>query len=408
MTEAVSPSENSDRFYIPQLDGLRALAVFLVFLFHVDAIPVSPQWPAFFVGLLSSLNQLMTWGWVGVEIFFVLSAYLITTLLLKEREKFGQVSFRKFFIRRALRIWPLYYFIILLGFLILPALNFGMPLGGTLWHEMVSQYLAPFILFICNFWFTNPSMGTIQVFLVVAWSVAMEEQFYLVWGLVMSRLKDMKTVPWIIGIGMIFTIALRGFIQSHSETHRAYYCNTLSHLDPILIGIALALLLPDLQKKLDGHRYQFLLVALPLLSYVICALFTPNIHTNTSSMIWLLTLTALNAALLLSGCILWQPCAKLFGSPFLTGLGQLTYGMYFYHGLAQLFSKIIVLGMFPPVLISDPLRAWFLYFSLGLFLTWLMAKASWALLEKRFYELRQRHTVVPSGFTGNPLAEVKN
>src|ERR1700677_4866620 len=87
--------------YWPELDGLRALAFLLVFLSHCPPCASGP--------FLSVVNNYCAWGWVGVDLFFVLSGFLITYLLIKEKFSFGSISIVNFYKRRALRIWPLYF-----------------------------------------------------------------------------------------------------------------------------------------------------------------------------------------------------------------------------------------------------------------------------------------------------------
>ena len=96
----------AEKLYWPQLDGLRTLAFSLVFLSHLQS-PLSfiADETSALACLFKPFELLMAWGWIGVELFFVLSAFLITTLLLKEREKYQSVSFKLFFKRRILRIW---------------------------------------------------------------------------------------------------------------------------------------------------------------------------------------------------------------------------------------------------------------------------------------------------------------
>src|SRR5437868_2879263 len=103
------PSEN--RFYYPSLDGLRFFAFLLVFLHHslLDWTSPNPLINFFLIAIEKN-------GWLGVDLFFVLSGFLITTLLLKERSDNGNYSLKNFWIRRALRIWPLYYLALIFGF----------------------------------------------------------------------------------------------------------------------------------------------------------------------------------------------------------------------------------------------------------------------------------------------------
>ncbi|MBX9689523.1 MAG: acyltransferase, partial [Candidatus Obscuribacterales bacterium] len=158
--EKSSDKAGSQHFgYIPALDGLRAISILLVLAFH-DIGPITSQ-----IGHAYS-------GWIGVDVFFVISGYLITSILLKEASaNNGEFSLRKFYIRRWLRIAPAYY-----AFL-------AVALGWYCWGG--NHHLKPFLcaaLYLTNLdlaygWNLIP----LKVGLSHLWSLGLEEQFYLVW-----------------------------------------------------------------------------------------------------------------------------------------------------------------------------------------------------------------------------------
>jgi peptidoglycan/LPS O-acetylase OafA/YrhL len=176
--EASSPSGK-----LPGLDGLRAAAALAVFVDHAEQ---TQEW----VGLdhLDG-NQMTSLGRQGVEVFFVLSGYLITLLLLREKARFGAVSLPRFYARRALRIWPLYYLVVFLLWVVLPwAVRFAPPhiealseihtrTLGTPGDPRLSLYL----LFLANFSFWLYPHVLCGAHL---WSLGVEEQFYLVWPVI--------------------------------------------------------------------------------------------------------------------------------------------------------------------------------------------------------------------------------
>lgn len=144
--------------HLPALDGLRAIAVLLVFWVHFPFVADSALGKAVW-----SLGQTMRAGYLGVDLFFVLSGFLITRILLDERERTGTVSLRVFYIRRALRIFPIYYLCVAVYALTFPF--DGSALASLLTYTF--NYYHPF----------HPTPNAMEH----AWSLAVEEQFYLVW-----------------------------------------------------------------------------------------------------------------------------------------------------------------------------------------------------------------------------------
>ena len=163
------------RFYRPELDALRFFAFFAVFIHHalqalgVTAV-IKSQGP-----LLHSVQQIAAVveqaGNFGMSLFFVLSAYLITELLLIEVDRTGKVRIKDFYIRRILRIWPLYFFFLA----VCVALNFIYP------HHfaITGGRVAAFLLLAGNWYLVNHAFAPADM--SVLWSISIEEQFYLVW-----------------------------------------------------------------------------------------------------------------------------------------------------------------------------------------------------------------------------------
>ena len=173
------------RFYHPELDGLRFYAFLGVFVCH--ALPLDT---AFY----HSLHLPMPWLWgaiavsgaSGVDLFFALSAFLITSLLLRERQETGEISLRLFYIRRILRIWPLYFLVIAMGVLLAHTAR----TRNHLWYYDQSlpwYYVAGYLLFVGNWVYA--AFGTTHSICAPLWTVSIEEQFYLVWPAVMKLLK---------------------------------------------------------------------------------------------------------------------------------------------------------------------------------------------------------------------------
>jgi peptidoglycan/LPS O-acetylase OafA/YrhL len=202
---------------IPQPDVVRGIAILLVLVHNLNAFTVRP------------FSYLTTYGWMGVDLFFVLSGFLITGILLDSKQ--SARFFTNFYARRCLRIWPLYYVVFLSIFVVLP----------LLWHQQahdIFQRAHPwwsYFFYLQNFFVAQPlkSFGALGV----TWSLAVEELFYLVWPLFVRflGLTQLRWVAWCIILG---SPALRLFL---SNRHVLIYSNPFCRLDGMMAGALLAL-----------------------------------------------------------------------------------------------------------------------------------------------------------------------
>ncbi len=173
--EVVSVPEPGDR--IKSLDGIRAMAVLMVFISHaVNQPDINLGWLSGTLGE-SSIRLL---GRFGVFLFFVLSGYLITTLLLREKQKTGVIDLRRFWIRRALRIFPIFYtYILVIALLIAFAKLLVNPLAIVFAGTYTLNYA---------FLFSSQPLGEDYPIIGHFWTLAVEEQFYLFFPIVISYL----------------------------------------------------------------------------------------------------------------------------------------------------------------------------------------------------------------------------
>src|SRR5215467_12324847 len=202
---------------LPQLDGIRGLAILLV-IFHNESSNYASL----------HLDGIFANGWMGVDLFFVLSGFLITGILLDTKQSAGY--FKNFYARRCLRIWPLYYSSIFLMFVIIPFLR---PSDGhTIFQRSGPWWPYPF--YLQNFFVPNPA-GAAGL-LGVTWSLAVEEQFYLVWPFIVRSCPN--AVLRRIAIGIIcFSPILRILLSSQGVN---LYSNTFSRLDGLMAGSLIA------------------------------------------------------------------------------------------------------------------------------------------------------------------------
>ena len=193
------------KVYFENLDGLRFLCFLFVFFFHsfhtnFDYIKNSIAYHFIKKDVFGNGN-------LGVNFFFVLSGFLITYLLIEEKKLNGQIHLINFWIRRILRIWPLFYLCVLFGFYVFPILKTAL---GQVPNEIAS--IEYYILFLNNFDFIENGKPDASI-LGVLWSVAVEEQFYLVWPVILYFLPVNKY--WVAFTAVIIaTLLFRAFNQS--------------------------------------------------------------------------------------------------------------------------------------------------------------------------------------------------
>lgn len=221
---------------IPSLNGLRAFSIILVILSHLLIVESFP------VGFKILLRPFAN-GEIGVRIFFVISGFLITWLLLKEREKTGKINLRKFYLRRLLRIFPVFYFYILVVWLT----------GKILGNEV-----EPEIIFISAVYLQNFSFAGSHWLLAHSWSLAVEEQFYLIWPWIS---KKANTVLPATAVALVFIIGAfaRVVAYKYPSVSNFLLLPFLQHADFLFSGCVLAFMrfnknnwLDSLLKRISG------------------------------------------------------------------------------------------------------------------------------------------------------------
>lgn len=331
-----------NKVYFPHLDGLRFLAFFVVLVSHLSIFT------GFTAQYYNPIRKLfLTHGDLGVTFFFTLSGFLITYLLLQERDSKGDVSLKHFYIRRGLRIWPVYLVVILGGFFIFPYL-IDTPLALSL--EAPLSRLPAYIFFFGNVDLIY--MGYASVIIGVLWSLAVEEQFYLIWPFVFKKIKT-SIIPWVLGSVIVASFVYR-FI--HWENYEIIRYMTFSVFSDLAIGCLLAYLV--FFKKGFVEFFERLPRWVILINYIL-VLFYPVLRGVLSFLIsgWVYhTMYALESVIfciLFSGIILEQcfnknSFFKLGNSKALTYLGKISYGLYAYHMVAMtlvLWAGVVFFGL---------------------------------------------------------------
>jgi peptidoglycan/LPS O-acetylase OafA/YrhL len=321
--------------YLPALDGIRALSMGYVMCNHlVSSIAGKP-------GNSPSAAALVTVGergWFGVDVFFVLSGFLITWILAEELESSGNISFRRFYLRRFLRLVPAYYSAIFLGIVLTGALS-----REALGHLLRSLPLL--VTYTLNFAVAAgyPSPAPLGV----AWSLCIEEQFYLLWPLALFALGERRAFR--LAVGSVFAVLawrtclylfLNGGLSGRPtlEVVQRIQFATDTRIDVILVGCSLALAMrmgkaPWLWDLL-GLRYSSL-YCVALLCFAV-ALFG-DIQGGAPRLCLSLTIgytvMALCVAAVLAGIIL-KPndgLSKFLGGRWLVFVGGISYGGYLFH-----------------------------------------------------------------------------
>lgn len=338
----MSISSNDKRRYMPGIDGLRALAVLGVILYHLN-IP-------WFQG-----------GFSGVTVFFVLSGYLITDILIDEWNKNNKINFLRFMIRRFRRLAPavlVMIFIVTLGVMVTNHPSF---------EKLRSDFL-PSILYLTNWWYIFHEVSYFDSFgpaspLTHIWSLAIEEQFYLIWPLLMILglpfIKRKRFRVLVILVGVVISAWLMAFLYIPGEDPSRVYYGTDTRAFSLLLGAALAFVWPSqrLSKTLPRHASFVLEIAgitgllLMVSLFVITSQFDPFHYQGGMLLLSIITILVVAA--------LAHPASKLakwLSVKPLQWIGIRSYGIYLWH------YPIIILTT--PIVNTDGLNFWRITFQI--------------------------------------------
>ena len=369
--------------YFSGLNALRFFAAVLVVIHHAEQIRLKNG--------LYNLKQypIFNNGSIAVKFFFVLSGFLITYLLLKERSETNTVLVKKFYLRRILRIWPLYFLLVLIGTVIIPiALNYlNHP------YEMPYSFKDVFVYYV----FFSPFMVNLLFghhFLEPLWSIGVEEIFYIIWAPLFKFFK--KNILFI----AIATIALKSgllFAFLHIDikvNSTAMVLVKMLEFESLAIGGLTAMILFSRKKKIEGSLLFSRLAQVVILIFIIGRLFL-TFSLADHEWLYLLYNTPILSHLLLSVSFAWlivnvsvnrTSLIKLSNKVF-NLLGEISYGIYMYHMLV-IFSIVLLLKNQLHALSN--ISATLFFYSLLLFLIIAIPYASKRFFEDYFIHLKNR------------------
>ncbi len=314
---------NTKPTYFPNIDGLRFFCFFVIFVSHwlytEDA-------HIYYHPVTQVIQRVFHNAGMGVNCFFTLSGFLITYLLLLENDRTGTIKIGWFYQRRALRIWPLYFLMVFLGFAVLP---FAKKIAGISYGD--STHLLYYLTFLNNFDIIHNAKLPEEAMLMVLWSLAIEEQFYLVWPLVFFLFRGKKLLY--VGCALVVFSCLFRFY--HKEDSILIYFHTFSAMSDMVMGAMAACVLfrrPSLVKVFSVLGRPYI-----LLIYVgFFAVFLFRDQISSFPVLFLVERPLISFGFLM---ILFEQSFaerslfKLSNYSILTYLGQISFGLYCYHNL---------------------------------------------------------------------------
>lgn len=360
---------------LKELDGLRAIAILLVLLTHFWAYPSSTPW----------LNRFAATGWMGVDLFFVLSGYLITGILWDSRQ--SPQYYRNFYARRVLRIFPLYYALLLTVFVVLPLH------GSTPELAAAARYRWYYVAYLANIALAWHGW---QLFtLDITWSLAIEEQFYLCWPLALRRWR--WGTLWRVLIALIVCAPIaRAITLASGVNWRWTLMFTPLRLDTLALGALIALAERKSPPAFDRLRRWAPAVA-GTLGSVVLLLILEGAFARDSALVGsigysllamcfgALLLLSLRPPRLLGAALRFQPLRRI---------GAVSYGIYILHPLGYLLGATVLARV--GIVVDSP----FLHLIVYSVIAYAAAEVSFRVFETPLLKLKRhfedRPTPVPS------------
>ena len=373
-------NEPKNTLYFPNLNGIRFIAAFWVIVHHVEQFKEK-------FGFLNhhfSTRFIRMIGPLSVFLFFVLSGFLITTLLLVEKEKTKTIDIASFYMRRVLRIWPLYFLTVILGLFILPEISFLSIPDETIFIR--DNFAEKIILYL--FILPNVVTGVFKhiPYLSQNWSIGVEEQFYYFWPWIIRQTKTTRLLMVMIVFFFFFYFLRSLTVLYMPEIGWWKYLNefikSLRITCMILgaIGAYFTYFHPNSQLiKIIFHKITQWILYISLISLLFFGVYIKGINQEFYALIF--TLILMNLAK--------NPNSILsLENPVFDYLGKISYGMYMYHTIAVVIGVKVAMNFQQSDWVSYPI---------AYILTILISALSYQYFEKPFLKIKSRFTTVKSG-----------
>lgn len=345
--------------HLPSLDGIRGLAIVLVLVVHFFYL--GPSIPKNLIP-----NDIFIFGWTGVELFFVLSGFLITSILIRIKNE--KRTLTTFYINRAARILPVYFvfmFILLLAAIIGKPESFSPQL-----HNFKDNFYLYF-LYISNFsYLMDWDLSKANTILSPTWSLAIEQQFYLIWPVIMFSLSIKNTKIFII-VSYLTLVILRFFLSDYYD-YDVIYHTTFLHFDGLAIGAIASLFFEDIIKN-----RKMIIIIFFVFSVLLILTFTAagSVHYK-NKLIYTVgyPIISLFYCHLILAVLMSKKLSCFFESRLMVTLGKYSYCIYLVHWPSLMFIRKMMPEVGLPLWISS-----FVCFTL---LMLAVARVSWVLLER--------------------------
>lgn len=376
------------KIFFPNLDGLRFISFLVVFLYH-GHLSIFSYLKDSQPRVYNVIEFLFRHGNLGVNFFFVLSGFLITYLLIKEKEITGKIHVPNFYVRRILRIWPLYYLCVVVGFVAFAMLK-------KIGHQPIVENANPwyYILFVANFdimhtWPEKPD----ALLLSVLWSVAVEEQFYLTWPLILS-LVPLKKFKFVFPAIMLFSLVFRASHTGDNDHEFAIrYFHTFSVIGDMALGGFFAYMVSY------ENKFKTYIINMPKNAIVLIYLFTLGVTlfkdeifvTGAPVIFERIVIAFLFGLIILEQNYAKNSIFKMSNFKVVSRLGIYTYGLYCLHFLGLYFAI-----KFMDLLRLNGSLSWvaFLMITLALVISVIISLLSYNLYEKWFLRFKDKFAFI--------------